>query len=442
MSKEKVHTHYDNLKVARNAPPEVIKAAYRVLCQRYHPDKHPGKSDAHRVMTLVNESYQTLSDPLTRAKHDTWIAEEEARLSKLAVLAELEALQRSASKAAGARNGAAASASESTSKPFRPRPPAEPEVPEPTWPPRQSEKDKEAMYGYSRFTEAQPAHRQHYFQQHPHHQYREWMYPVAALALMGVVFGTMSLVVSTVDGRRATAPVASYNPTSRTPVSAMTPPTRDLPAPVPATALSPPPSGKDPSNEREKQSPLEAQRIESPATSRLDNVTLDMAIDAAAPPHSSVPRYSGDNSPSDSPNTRPTSKPDGASAPNGLPWPTSAGYLAGYDIGALGGLSSIAIDNSRVQTAAHVQLFSVDAQRAVRHAYVPGNAHFTLERVQPGAYEIRFRFLGTQAAYASESIRLHETDSPYGTQYKDVTMTLYQIRGGNMQTRLLPAGAF
>ncbi|MCS6804710.1 MAG: DnaJ domain-containing protein, partial [Blastocatellia bacterium] len=38
----KLHTHYDNLKVARNAPPEVIRAAYKTLSQRFHPDRNPG----------------------------------------------------------------------------------------------------------------------------------------------------------------------------------------------------------------------------------------------------------------------------------------------------------------------------------------------------------------------------------------------------------------
>jgi DnaJ-class molecular chaperone len=33
-----IRTHYDNLKVARNAPDSVIKAAYKALCQTYHPD--------------------------------------------------------------------------------------------------------------------------------------------------------------------------------------------------------------------------------------------------------------------------------------------------------------------------------------------------------------------------------------------------------------------
>lgn len=75
-----IHTHYDNLKVTRNAPPEVIKAAYRVLAQKYHPDMNGGNPDATRVMGIINEAYETLKDPLRRAEHDAWIDREEALL--------------------------------------------------------------------------------------------------------------------------------------------------------------------------------------------------------------------------------------------------------------------------------------------------------------------------------------------------------------------------
>jgi len=71
----KFHTHYDNLKVARDAPPEVIKAAYRALAQRYHPDVNPS-SDAARVMKLINEAWQVLSDPAARRRHDEWIEDQ------------------------------------------------------------------------------------------------------------------------------------------------------------------------------------------------------------------------------------------------------------------------------------------------------------------------------------------------------------------------------
>jgi hypothetical protein len=77
----RIHTHYDNLKVARNAPPEVIRAAYRTLSQKFHPDRNPGDPQTARIMTLINASYEVLSDPIKRQEHDIWIAEQEEQLS-------------------------------------------------------------------------------------------------------------------------------------------------------------------------------------------------------------------------------------------------------------------------------------------------------------------------------------------------------------------------
>jgi len=77
MDAKKLRTHYDNLKVARDAPPEVIRAAYRALAQRHHPDRNPGNERAAKVMAIVNASYAVLSDPATRKAHDEWIASQE-----------------------------------------------------------------------------------------------------------------------------------------------------------------------------------------------------------------------------------------------------------------------------------------------------------------------------------------------------------------------------
>jgi curved DNA-binding protein CbpA len=76
-------THYDNLKVTRTAPASVIKAAYKALCQTYHPDKFQGiNEDAERIMKLVNTSYTVLIDPVQRALHDEWIKNKEAEATK------------------------------------------------------------------------------------------------------------------------------------------------------------------------------------------------------------------------------------------------------------------------------------------------------------------------------------------------------------------------
>lgn len=73
----KIRTHYDNLGVARNADPAVIKAAHKALAQKYHPDRNPNNPDAERIMKIINTAYQVLSDPARRAEHDRWIDEQE-----------------------------------------------------------------------------------------------------------------------------------------------------------------------------------------------------------------------------------------------------------------------------------------------------------------------------------------------------------------------------
>lgn len=64
------HTHYDNLKVTRNAPLEVIKAAYKILAQKHHPDLNPDNPDAARVMAIINAAYAVLSDPEKKRQYD------------------------------------------------------------------------------------------------------------------------------------------------------------------------------------------------------------------------------------------------------------------------------------------------------------------------------------------------------------------------------------
>jgi curved DNA-binding protein CbpA len=74
----RIHTHYDNLKVTRNAPPEVIRAAYKTLCQKFHPDRNPDNESAKRTFLLIRTAYETLSDPEKRKLHDAWIASVES----------------------------------------------------------------------------------------------------------------------------------------------------------------------------------------------------------------------------------------------------------------------------------------------------------------------------------------------------------------------------
>ncbi len=72
-----IRNHYDNLKVSRNAPAEVIRAAYKALAQKYHPDRNSSNVQASKNMAIINESYNVLSNPIKRKEHDLWIVNQE-----------------------------------------------------------------------------------------------------------------------------------------------------------------------------------------------------------------------------------------------------------------------------------------------------------------------------------------------------------------------------
>jgi curved DNA-binding protein CbpA len=93
-----IHTHYDNLKVARDAPPEVIRAAYKTLSQKFHPDRNPDKPTATRTFQLINLAYEVLSDPVRRKAHDDWIAAEEAKEQPVETSREAEHLAKTAQR--------------------------------------------------------------------------------------------------------------------------------------------------------------------------------------------------------------------------------------------------------------------------------------------------------------------------------------------------------
>jgi molecular chaperone DnaJ len=63
---------YQVLGVERSAGQDEVKAAYRKLALRYHPDRNPGDSQAEERFKEVSEAYATLRDPETRARFDRY----------------------------------------------------------------------------------------------------------------------------------------------------------------------------------------------------------------------------------------------------------------------------------------------------------------------------------------------------------------------------------
>ena len=67
-------TYYDILRVSRRADPAGVRMAYRRLAQKYHPDRLPGNADAQRIMAMINQAHDVLSDPSRRASYDSSLA--------------------------------------------------------------------------------------------------------------------------------------------------------------------------------------------------------------------------------------------------------------------------------------------------------------------------------------------------------------------------------
>ena len=62
--------YYEVLGIDRNADDKTIKAAYRKLAMKYHPDKNPDNENAEEKFKEISESYSVLSDPDKKNKYD------------------------------------------------------------------------------------------------------------------------------------------------------------------------------------------------------------------------------------------------------------------------------------------------------------------------------------------------------------------------------------
>ncbi len=62
--------YYEILGVAKDAPEDEIKKAYRKLAMQYHPDRNPGDAEAETKFKEAAEAYDILRDADKRARYD------------------------------------------------------------------------------------------------------------------------------------------------------------------------------------------------------------------------------------------------------------------------------------------------------------------------------------------------------------------------------------
>ena len=62
--------YYSTLGVAKTASEKEVKASYRKLARKWHPDVNPGDKAAETKFKEINEAYEVLGDPEKRKKYD------------------------------------------------------------------------------------------------------------------------------------------------------------------------------------------------------------------------------------------------------------------------------------------------------------------------------------------------------------------------------------
>jgi len=65
-------SYYEILEVSRESALEEVRAAYRQLALKYHPDKNPGDNEAEDRFKQISEAYQVLADPEKRQLYDLY----------------------------------------------------------------------------------------------------------------------------------------------------------------------------------------------------------------------------------------------------------------------------------------------------------------------------------------------------------------------------------
>lgn len=67
---EIMKNYYEVLEITENASDEVIRASYRALVKKYHPDNNVNNPEANKKLQELTEAYETLVNPENRRQYD------------------------------------------------------------------------------------------------------------------------------------------------------------------------------------------------------------------------------------------------------------------------------------------------------------------------------------------------------------------------------------
>ena len=394
-------THYDTLKVARDAPTEVIRAAYRALSQKYHPDRNPNDAAASQSMAVLNAAYDVLSDVEKKRQYDELIESIESETV-------FEELGTPRPSQAWPRRKVSIHSMEETplGRLFS------------NW------KLYAALFllggvGLIVWAAAPALHK------------RDIELPQPSADTSPYVFQDPTLPRATpVPGGASRAARPSAHDDEATPHSAAPAATTDAgPAATPAPSKQTPAAA---SPERD------AQTHKKPATAPAKSATAPEKSATAAMPTNLKRKPSpavdlGDSGVLEGRYSRPTL------APSGLSWPSSSDYVGGYHQLNTDGMSQVIIDNSHNDFDVFVKVVYLGEgePETTRAVFLSARDRFTVSNLSAGTYDLRYQNLDSGTLLRSGVFVLEESAIAGGTRHSTVSLTLHDGADDGTNTYLL-----
>lgn len=113
----------------------------------------------------------------------------------------------------------------------------------------------------------------------------------------------------------------------------------------------------------------------------------------------------------------------------------NTGYLPNAPLTHAQGRSSFTVNNSRNDFGTLVKLYQGGGREASRTFYVKAGDSFTAERLDAGSYVMRYKNLLSDEIFETNLFSLREIPTYNSVQFSRVTITLYQVAGGNLHMR-------
>ena len=129
---------------------------------------------------------------------------------------------------------------------------------------------------------------------------------------------------------------------------------------------------------------------------------------------------------------QPTPKTCNRATKEGYPFPSSSGYVSGYQVKAKTGLSTVRFDNSQGNFDLFIKLFTLSSERpqTIRAFLVKQGQEFTIENVTRGTYDVRYRNLSTCKLFRTKKFKLKEEKTSDRIQFSRIELTTYKVPQG------------